>query len=295
MDGRLLRARLQRARQDRERHRSRRNTCGYFLDGEPSPGIAYEYELVRQLLPTITTQRRVGAGASRCSDDDSRVILAVSPQKPGIRIPTEADLQAALTSGARRACRRRGPTTARRATLMDKVPDAGHGDARADARRARRHRRPLRERRRGVAEADRFQERPGAVHAERAWRRVAGAAGRLSRSRRWRRLRRAVGRRRAQGARPAEGADRQARVGATVSSSLSTPRHLRERRAGAARDGAAAAPPGVHRARRRSGGVRAAEAAARSGGRQSRTRRRRRCSARRCRRSTPRTTTPRSR
>ncbi|HEY7290938.1 MAG TPA: insulinase family protein [Vicinamibacterales bacterium] len=69
----------------------------HFLNAEPSPGIAFEYRLVEQVLPTIT-DAEVSAMAKALLSDDSRVILATSPQKAGIRIPTEAELQAALTT-----------------------------------------------------------------------------------------------------------------------------------------------------------------------------------------------------
>ena len=71
-----------------------------FLNGEPSPGIAYEYRLVKQVVPTIT-DAEVSAMAKALLSDDSRVILATSPQKPGIRIPTDAELQTALVNASR--------------------------------------------------------------------------------------------------------------------------------------------------------------------------------------------------
>src|SRR6185436_14209617 len=58
----------------------------YFLEDEPTPGIEYEFKLVQQLIPTITLQE-VSA-------------LATSPQKPGIKVPTEAELKGALVSAA---------------------------------------------------------------------------------------------------------------------------------------------------------------------------------------------------
>jgi zinc protease len=69
----------------------------YFLNDEPSPGIDYEYRLVQQLLPTIT-DAEVSALARSLLADEPRVILAVSPQKAGIRIPSESDLETAVTS-----------------------------------------------------------------------------------------------------------------------------------------------------------------------------------------------------
>ena len=66
-----------------------------FLEGDPSPGIAYEYKLVQQLLPTITLDEVSGLAKTLLAED-SRVILATSPEKPGVKVPTEADLKAAL-------------------------------------------------------------------------------------------------------------------------------------------------------------------------------------------------------
>ena len=71
----------------------------YFLEDEPSPGIAYEYTLVQQLLPTITLEE-VSALAKTLLSEDGRVILATSPQKAGIPVPTEAQLKGALASAA---------------------------------------------------------------------------------------------------------------------------------------------------------------------------------------------------
>jgi zinc protease len=70
-----------------------------FLIEEPSPGIAYEYGLVQQLLPTMT-QEEVTTITRSLTADDSRVILAVAPQKAGVRVPTDRDLQAAWRSAS---------------------------------------------------------------------------------------------------------------------------------------------------------------------------------------------------
>ena len=94
-----------------------------FLNGEPSPGIAYEYRLVKQVLPTIT-DAEVSAMAKSLLTDDSRVILATSPQKPGIRIPSDADLQTALTNASRVRVTPWVDSTASR-TLMEHAPAAG--------------------------------------------------------------------------------------------------------------------------------------------------------------------------
>ena len=69
----------------------------HFLLDEPSPGIAYERQLVSQFVPGITAAE-VGETARQLFAGGSRVILAVSPQKPDIKIPAEPDLLAAVKS-----------------------------------------------------------------------------------------------------------------------------------------------------------------------------------------------------
>ena len=95
----------------------------YFLNDEPSPGITYEYQLVKQLLPTIT-EADASTMARSLLGDDSRVILATTPQKPGIKIPTEAELQAAIATATATRVTPWKDTSATRA-LMEHAPAAG--------------------------------------------------------------------------------------------------------------------------------------------------------------------------
>ena len=67
----------------------------HFLDGEPSPGIDFEYRLAKTLLPAITAGE-VGDAARRLFSDESRVILAVSTEKAGVAVVTDAELRDAL-------------------------------------------------------------------------------------------------------------------------------------------------------------------------------------------------------
>src|SRR4029079_1097642 len=69
----------------------------HFLEGEPAPGIEYEFKLVQQLLPGITVEEVTALGKTLLGED-SRVILATSPEKPGIKVPAEEELKAALAS-----------------------------------------------------------------------------------------------------------------------------------------------------------------------------------------------------
>ena len=264
----------------------------YFLNDEPSPGIVYEYQLVKQLLPTITEADASNMARSLLGDD-SRVILATSPQKHGHQDSDRSGAPGRARDGDDRA---RDPVEGHQRHPRADGARSGGRRGRLAPRHGRRrhHRRPLRERRRGVAEADRLQERSGAVLAERPGRHLAGAAGRLPGGVAGDRAGQRGRRRRSEGARHAEGPDRQDRVGASLHRPVLAGR-VRQRRAGAARDRAAAALPGIHRAGRRRGVVRAAEEAAGRGGGQPRPGAGRRSSARSSRRSTPRATTPRSR
>jgi len=62
-----------------------------FLQGEPIPGIEFEYRAVQALLPTITLDEvnQVGRG---WLTDRNRVVMASSPEKEGLEIPSEESL-----------------------------------------------------------------------------------------------------------------------------------------------------------------------------------------------------------
>ena len=95
----------------------------HFLTGEPAPGIEFEYRLAQSLIPSIAAAE-VADAARTLFADNSRAILAVSPQKDGLAVPTEAQLRDALTRAdavAVTAWKDAGSGKA----LMDAVPDPG--------------------------------------------------------------------------------------------------------------------------------------------------------------------------
>jgi zinc protease len=98
-----------------------REYVSYFLDDEPTPGIEYEYGLALKVVPAITLEE-VTTLARRQLADDSRVVLAVSPQKPGLSLPAESDLRAALSSAGNAAITPWTETTVARA-LIEKEPE----------------------------------------------------------------------------------------------------------------------------------------------------------------------------
>jgi zinc protease len=66
-----------------------------FLEDEPIPGIALEFELVQRFLDGITLDE-VNALAGRWMTDANRVVVAQGPEKAGVEMPTEAQLLAAF-------------------------------------------------------------------------------------------------------------------------------------------------------------------------------------------------------
>jgi zinc protease len=91
----------------------------YFLQNEPSPGIAYEYRLVQQLLPGITAGD-IAARVATLFSDNSRVLLAVSPQKAAVSVPTDAQLKSALASAEQVAVTPWNETTVTRDLVENK-------------------------------------------------------------------------------------------------------------------------------------------------------------------------------
>jgi zinc protease len=74
-----------------------REYVSHFLTGEPSPGIGYEYRLVEQVLPGITLEEVAARGRTLLASG-SQVVLAVSPAKGGLAVPSPQELTAALAA-----------------------------------------------------------------------------------------------------------------------------------------------------------------------------------------------------
>jgi zinc protease len=70
-----------------------------FLQGEPIPGIEYEYELYKRFVPEITLTE-VNRLAREWITDSNRVIMVDAPEKEGLEIPGEAELLAVFAAAA---------------------------------------------------------------------------------------------------------------------------------------------------------------------------------------------------
>jgi zinc protease len=91
-----------------------------FLIDEPSPGIEYEYRLVQRLMGAITIDE-ITAVARTLLADTSRVVLATAPQKPGLPMPGEAEIRAALAAADKVAVM--PPTFSEMAVPSELMPD----------------------------------------------------------------------------------------------------------------------------------------------------------------------------
>jgi zinc protease len=96
---------------------------GHFLENETIPGTEYEYRLANQLVPTITLAE-INSMARKWITDENRVLIAQSPIKEGVTVPTERDMLAVFDRAAK------VPLTAYVETLSDeallaKVPAPG--------------------------------------------------------------------------------------------------------------------------------------------------------------------------
>jgi zinc protease len=72
-----------------------------FTTDEPIPGIVYEAKLYHRFIPGVTLDD-INKMAKDWAPDHSRVVVVSAPEKPGVPVPTEADLAAAMRIAASR-------------------------------------------------------------------------------------------------------------------------------------------------------------------------------------------------
>lgn len=68
-----------------------REYVSHFLENEPAPGITFEYDAVKRLLPDITVEE-VNALADELLATHNRAVVAIMPEKEGLTPPTEEEL-----------------------------------------------------------------------------------------------------------------------------------------------------------------------------------------------------------
>ncbi len=73
---------------------------GNYLQHDAIPGIEKDYELVQQLVPTISLTD-VNTAASKWITDENRVVVVTAPEKAGVATPTVAQLLAVFARTAK--------------------------------------------------------------------------------------------------------------------------------------------------------------------------------------------------
>lgn len=79
---------------ERDKTESRMHADMYaqmFLMDRRAPGIEFEYEFHREVLPTLTLAE-INSLATAAITPENRVIVVTGPEKEGVRYPTEADI-----------------------------------------------------------------------------------------------------------------------------------------------------------------------------------------------------------
>ncbi len=90
----------------------------HFLEAEPAPGIAYEFELAKRFVPAVTAEE-VTELIRRLVRDDNRVVLGVAPGAAGAAPPTDDTLKTALAAAFAAPVTPRTEETAGRALVTD--------------------------------------------------------------------------------------------------------------------------------------------------------------------------------
>lgn len=93
-----LLARLEKEYNDRDKIESNRLVGQYiyhYLENNPIPGIAWQYDMTKRLLPTIQLEE-VSALIKGFLHDDNRVIVLTGPEKEGLQQVTEQEVRSLL-------------------------------------------------------------------------------------------------------------------------------------------------------------------------------------------------------
>jgi zinc protease len=89
-------SRVEKQYKDRNKQNNDRLVSGYkrhYLVNEPAPGIEFEFEAMKKLLPGITAQE-VNAFSKKWMTKENVIVTFTAPEKEGVELPTEEQLLA---------------------------------------------------------------------------------------------------------------------------------------------------------------------------------------------------------
>lgn len=87
-------SRLEKAYNDRNKQENGRIVREYvrnFVDGEPIPGIEWEYQMMSMVANQVPVEA-INQAFGELMTDDNRIMLVMCPEKEGYLVPTEAEL-----------------------------------------------------------------------------------------------------------------------------------------------------------------------------------------------------------
>jgi zinc protease len=96
---------------------------GHFLEGEPIPGIEYEYELFNLYIPKITLEE-VNSLAEKWITKENRVVLVSAPEKQSLTVPGEDELELVFQR-VKTASVSPYEDAVKQSPLIEEKPDAG--------------------------------------------------------------------------------------------------------------------------------------------------------------------------
>ena len=70
-----------------------------FLEGEPIPGITFEYQFMQEYLPGVTLEE-INALADEWMREENRVVVVLGPEKEGVDVPTQDQVKQYLQEAA---------------------------------------------------------------------------------------------------------------------------------------------------------------------------------------------------
>jgi len=94
-----------------------------FLNTEPIPGIEWEYNTTKAMLPTLNVEI-VNQLAKSYVTDTNMVVSIMAPDKEAVKLPTESQIRAAIDNSKKAELKAKAEETINK-PLIDKVPKAG--------------------------------------------------------------------------------------------------------------------------------------------------------------------------
>jgi zinc protease len=84
---------------DKDKRKNRElvyQNISYFLDNDPNPGIEYEYEFAKNMVPGITL-KEINDEVKKYVHPENMIVAVTAPEKEGVTIPKEQEIKDVIT------------------------------------------------------------------------------------------------------------------------------------------------------------------------------------------------------